>query len=1140
MPLEQGVEAAFDRILKPPEPEQLERREPLLTRIRERRRQRVPVKPQQDLLNRIRARRRGRLLPPEPPMPPEEPPVDFPEPESELESLLGQFRQPEWDETLKQFGASGQWKTGVRPTAPLIPRTEPLKILETISGSMEKYARAIAATILSPFYKFKRTDRPVAATTTFLDILGETELGKEALEAYDKWEEPSVDIPFLPLFRFPWTSDEERERPWKLGVKGVAEEYAYLPLWAIGGKGSKNAFQVAAKIAEKQTAGKTLTAVERNILTKVSELEARINAKIAEKVPELGRLVSEEIGGVRLPRNVQAIGRGMIDRAKAGETIPESELKALPEEAQTAMRRVLAEIKAPKPTVEAVAPKVVPKVTPEVPAVEKLLTLLKATGKERRALEKLKTKARAPKFAELKRRLGAAKTFEEVTAAKKISLKGKIIPEGADITPLAREFTEVEETQLVKFVLESPVFGRKIATAANTSEALGKLLQAGKIPTVGERRNLIRVFGKRFEEALPEVGDTRGWQRFADILTEITNTPKTTMSMLDLSSGRQMAVALTRHPITAIRNLFATGAKAGLRQKWFDGIVESIAKNRFAPEADAFGLPLTTMGGHVLKREEAYVSGWLQNLAGNWGSFSIGRKLISAPLWPVGQVARMSERAFIATLNKTRMDIFSRYAALWEGKAGEAELRGMAELIGITTGRGTPPKRLKPFMALLNNVWFSPALQLSRVQFLALPFTLWKYPPLVRKYAISNIISFYATMASILAMLKFGLPELVSVETDSRSADFGKVRIGDTRLDPWGGHQQYAKLFARLISGEMITASGEIMEIDREEELLRFWRSKENPFVGLIHDIFKGETFLGEELTLESEDLQEQAFNRTAPFFIRDVLEALKTDGLLGGLTSSAGFVGVGVISYPSRGFADWLTAVQEKTGKEKTTDEMIAVRPDYNKAEASWLEYMELPSGRVKDLYRMDNPEIEASMYFWGEIGSLQNPDSEEFVQKLLKKHDLPRDFLPIREPVEPFDVEDKTETEVFGAFLNTLPTYLAEFADKNEGTFKDMASLITRTQELKAEDLLLIEKYYRETLGQTNQKRELYRRKNPEIDAALIFWGRVKAVKSSSARSLITQKAISLGFPPDVVLERVKTKRSTSFKTLRQKLLK
>ena len=765
-----------------------------------------------------------------------------------------------------------------------------------------------------------------------------------------------------------------------------------------------------------------------------------------------------------------------------------------------------------------------PPVKPEQPpVVKKVLDLLQQTKKERAALEKLKTRARQPKFAELETRLAKAETFEEVSAAKG-ALKGKLLPEGADITPIRAEFTAAEEAELIQAVIKAPVFKGKIATAYNTAEALGKLMQVGKIPTIGERKNIIRALGKQFEQVLAP-DDTRGWTRFTDILMEVVNTPKTTMSMLDHSAGlRQGLFAVPRHPIISIKAIYQ-GAKAGMRQKWFDGIVESISKNRFAPEADAFGLPITEVTGNMLKREEAYLSGWLMKIAGDWGSYSVGKKIISAPLWPVAQVARMSARGFVATLNKQRMDIFSKYAALWEGSATEAELKAMASFIGVMTGRGTLPRRAEPLVNLLNLVMFSPRLQLSRMQFLAMPVTLWRYPPRVRRYVIGNMVAFYSTMVSLLGMTAIGikaagLEDLVSIEKDPRSTDFGKIRVGDTRLDPWGGLQQYMRLFARLATGETKTAVGKIAEIDREQELLRFWRTKENPFVGLIHDLFKGETFLGEELTTETEDVQNQVFERTAPFFIRDVLDALKNDGLLGGIVASPGFFGVGILSYPSRSFADWLTVVEEATGKTYEVEEMGEIRLDFNKAQTSWLEYSELPAGKSKDTYLESNPDIEASLYFWGEIKTLSTPEARDKVNEMLEELDLPEDILPIRE-IDPWEPEDKEEPEIWSDLLNMVPKYASDFMQENESEWrgKNLETLIPQIDELKVADRKLIDKYNRIALDADDRFKAAFLKDNPDIDAARLFWKGYKTPHSKEALELLKAKADSLGIPYDAI---------------------
>jgi hypothetical protein len=38
----------------------------------------------------------------------------------------------------------------------------------------------------------------------------------------------------------------------------------------------------------------------------------------------------------------------------------------------------------------------------------------------------------------------------------------------------------------------------------------------------------------------------------------------------------------------------------------------------------------------------------------------------------------------------------------------------------------------------------------------------------------------------------------MTIETDPRSSDFGKLKVGDLRYDPWGGYIPLITLYARV------------------------------------------------------------------------------------------------------------------------------------------------------------------------------------------------------------------------------------------------------------------------------------------------------------------------------------------------------
>jgi len=137
------------------------------------------------------------------------------------------------------------------------------------------------------------------------------------------------------------------------------------------------------------------------------------------------------------------------------------------------------------------------------------------------------------------------------------------------------------------------------------------------------------------------------------------------------------------------------------------------------------------------------------------------------------------------------------------------------------------------------------------------------------------------------------------IELDPRSSDFGKLRYKETRLDIWTGYAQYIKFISQIATGTRKTEGGYLQPITRGEVLGRFMTSKLSPAAGLLNDILKGQTYLGEEFPAKSATgLLAQVYNRTFPLAMQDMIDGFVQSGTLGGVVSSVGLMGVGVVTY--------------------------------------------------------------------------------------------------------------------------------------------------------------------------------------------------------------------------------------------------
>jgi hypothetical protein len=115
----------------------------------------------------------------------------------------------------------------------------------------------------------------------------------------------------------------------------------------------------------------------------------------------------------------------------------------------------------------------------------------------------------------------------------------------------------------------------------------------------------------------------------------------------------------------------------------------------------------------------------------------------------------------------------------------------------------------------------------------------------------------------------------------------------------WRGYAQWSRLLTQLATEQRKTVSGNINKINRAEVLQRFAQSKSSPLTGLIYDMLRGESYMGEEINLDTENLRRQAYSRLMPLFFQDMIDAIDQEGILG-MSAIPGAFGVGVVTYMS------------------------------------------------------------------------------------------------------------------------------------------------------------------------------------------------------------------------------------------------
>jgi hypothetical protein len=141
-------------------------------------------------------------------------------------------------------------------------------------------------------------------------------------------------------------------------------------------------------------------------------------------------------------------------------------------------------------------------------------------------------------------------------------------------------------------------------------------------------------------------------------------------------------------------------------------------------------------------------------------------------------------------------------------------------------------------------------------------------------------------------------------EFDPRSSDFGKRKIGDTRLDTGAGVTQLVTFFTRLATGQTKRASGEIVDLrgdnvpygadDTVDVGTRFLRTKLAPLPSGVVDWIAGQNVVGEKTTAGK-----IVGERLMPMTWADIWDAEKELNIPQGTVAAIeAFFGVGVSTY--------------------------------------------------------------------------------------------------------------------------------------------------------------------------------------------------------------------------------------------------
>jgi len=442
------------------------------------------------------------------------------------------------------------------------------------------------------------------------------------------------------------------------------------------------------------------------------------------------------------------------------------------------------------------------------------------------------------------------------------------------------------QTEYDHFVHTAMVVHQGSATDLLKSfDAFQKLFEDGMMPEVNELKSLEPILGRAFVKRATETATklkskskTRG-QKILSGIKEAANFPRAVLASLDFSAvGRQGALMAFMKPGAWVKGVGA-GYRAFFSEDYADFIDLQIKTHPMYDQLKDSGVFISERG-NLQQSEEYFASRLAHKLPG-----------ISA-----------SERAYVTSLNTMRAHAFFNIAEKWAGTGSMSNLKELAKVLNHITGRGDLGN-LRKYAPALNIMFFAPKLQIARVQTLndLIPFKDGKHiiSP-TQKILAATLAEAFGTGALILWLLS--KRKGIEVERDPRSADFGKVRIGDTRIDFWGGYSQMMRLVANLATGKMkSTTTGEVYDLKITDTVARYMQTKLSPIAGIALDAYRGEDFKGDLLELNQETFARQGMQRLAPLFIQDTADALYYQGLTPATvaTSALALHGVGAMTYP-------------------------------------------------------------------------------------------------------------------------------------------------------------------------------------------------------------------------------------------------
>ncbi len=223
----------------------------------------------------------------------------------------------------------------------------------------------------------------------------------------------------------------------------------------------------------------------------------------------------------------------------------------------------------------------------------------------------------------------------------------------------------------------------------------------------------------------------------------------------------------------------------------------------------------------------------------------------------IGRLFTASEHAFTGSAVRMRTGLFDLLSDMAERNgvdmSDKYQIQSLGKMINSLTARGQWGQRGEP--AVVRLVFWAPRMIKGNIDILTAHVG-QDLSSFARKQAAINLVKIAGETALIMTIANAIKPG--SAETDPRSSNFGKIKVGNTTFDITGGMASLVVLASRVITNSTkSTTTGIVRELgsgyaetSRMDVLINFLESKTTPPVSAIVSWLKGADITGKTPTI--------------------------------------------------------------------------------------------------------------------------------------------------------------------------------------------------------------------------------------------------------------------------------------------------